>query len=112
VAGRAGWAVAAALALAGCASASNGVAAGSGAERGRAIAARACGGCHGLGDVGDSPRVGAPPFRELRLRYNALSFERRMVEIAEGGHYDMPPLRLEPGDVADVQAYIESFASP
>jgi len=78
-------------------------------ERGRLFAARECAGCHALGPVGDSPRAAAPPFRDVRIRYNEISFQRRMAEIAEGGHYEMPPLRVEPADAGDVSAYIESL---
>lgn len=79
------------------------------AERGGAIAARECSRCHAVGPVGDSPRAGAPPLRDVRIRYNALSFERRMAEIAEGGHFEMPPLRLDRAEVDAVAAYIESL---
>lgn len=99
--------------LVGCAGVSAEPAAGSAsaaaAERGRAIAQRACASCHGLGVRADSRRAAAPPFRDMRLRYNEIMFQRRMTEIAEGGHYEMPPVRLEPGEIRDVAAYIESL---
>lgn len=79
------------------------------AARGQTIAEHECGQCHGLGLDEESARIDAPPFRNIRLRYNDLSFRRRMQEIAEGGHLQMPPLRLEESDVRDVAAYIESL---
>jgi cytochrome c len=103
------------LALAGlasaCASLDGGVAASSGAAKfGLEIADHACAGCHAIGLAGDSPAMAAPPFRDLRVRYNQLSFQRRMQEIAEGGHNAMPPLQLDPGEVRNLAAYIESLA--
>jgi cytochrome c len=80
------------------------------AERGRQVAETECGRCHGLGLTGESLRTNAPPFRAIRPYYNDLVFRRRMEEIAEGGHYEMPPLRLDPGEVRDVAAYIESLS--
>lgn len=79
------------------------------AERGAAFAARECSRCHALGQVGDSPRAGAPPFRDIRIRYNEITFQRRMAEIAEGGHFEMPPLTIDAADARDVSAYIESL---
>ena len=79
------------------------------AEFGRDLAERECSRCHALGLAGESPRMDAPPFRDMRIRYNQLSFQRRMQEIAEGGHSAMPPLRIETSDARNVAAYIESL---
>ena len=98
----------------GCATgqnAGNGYAPATAAERGRDLAQRRCAGCHALDLQSQSPRMNAPPFREMRIRYNQASFQHRMAEISEGGHYDMPPLRLDPADARDVAAYIESLES-
>lgn len=102
-----------AAALAGCATGSEKAAApATAAERGRLVAARVCSSCHAIASTGESPRAGAPPFRDVRLRYNALSFQHRMEEIAAGGHFDMPPLTLQPGEASDLSAYIESLSTP
>jgi mono/diheme cytochrome c family protein len=78
-------------------------------ERGAALATRDCGGCHALGLVGDSPRSMARPFRDMDLRYNAISFERRMAEMAGRGHHEMPPVRLTTSEIRDIAAFIESL---
>lgn len=79
------------------------------ADRGHGLARRQCETCHAIGLTGESRWPSAPPFRNIRVRYNALSFEHRMREIAERGHYEMPPLSVDPADVRDLAAYIESL---
>jgi mono/diheme cytochrome c family protein len=74
--------------------------------RGQAVAARQCAGCHALGPVGDSPRSGAPPFRDLALRYNELSLERRLADMNGQPHSEMPRVILQPGEISDLAAYI------
>lgn len=78
-------------------------------ERGRVFAERECATCHAIGLNTVSPRSSAPPFVALRGRNNRLSFEQRMQEIAEGEHSDMRAISLEPSQVDDVSAYIESL---
>lgn len=51
----------------------------------------------------------APPFRDLGLWYNAISFERRMAGPTSRGHHEMPPLRLERDEIRDLAAYIDSL---
>ncbi|MDO8911859.1 MAG: cytochrome c [Phenylobacterium sp.] len=80
------------------------------AERGRGLAEVRCGGCHGLGLDGESPRSAA--FRDMRRGMTALSFRRRMADIAEGRHYDMPRIKLTANEADDIAAYIESLETP
>ncbi|MDP2012028.1 MAG: hypothetical protein Q8K11_17800 [Phenylobacterium sp.] len=42
----------------------------------------------------------------------ALSFKRRMEDIAEGRHYDMPRIGLTANEADDIAAYIESLETP
>lgn len=78
-------------------------------ERGQALADRRCGGCHAVGLTDQSAQTMAPPFRDLGLRYNAISFERRMAGLTSRGHHEMPPLRLERNEIRDLAAYIDSL---
>lgn len=78
-------------------------------ERGQALAERRCGGCHAVGPTGQSAQTMAPPFRDLGLRYNAISFERRMAGLTSRGHHEMPPMRLERDEIRDLAAYIDSL---
>ena len=80
------------------------------AERGHRVAARDCAGCHAIEKVGDSPRPGAPPFREIRRRYNEASMQSEFAAIREVGHYEMPPTPISLSDGRDLTAYIESLA--
>jgi cytochrome c len=80
------------------------------AERGHRVAARDCAGCHAIENVGNSPRPGAPPFRDIRRRYNEISMQREFEAIREVGHYEMPPTPISLSDGRDLTAYIESLA--
>lgn len=79
------------------------------AMRGMEVAQLRCSGCHSIGGVEVSPRTSAPTFRELRLRFNQITWERAMAEIAVGGHDEMPPVALESADVRDVRNYIQAL---
>lgn len=105
----------ASLALSACGT-SNGAAPAAGASmvapreaRGAEVAAKLCAGCHAVGPAGGSPSAFAPPFRNLRLRYNPISLERHLAEIARAGVYDMPPQGLSASDAEAVAAYIEQL---
>lgn len=79
------------------------------AIRGQEVADLRCAGCHSIDTITVSPRFNAPPFRDLRIRFNAISWERKMAEIAEGGHDEMPAVRLDDIEIRDLRAYIESL---
>jgi cytochrome c len=74
--------------------------------RGQSLAAQRCSACHALGPVGDSPRSAAPAFRDLALRYNEISLERRLADMNGRPHSEMPRLILQPGEISDLAAYI------
>jgi mono/diheme cytochrome c family protein len=82
----------------------------SAAERGYRVAARDCSGCHSIEKLSDSPRSSAPPFRDIRRRYNEISMQREFEAIREVGHYEMPPTPISLSDGRDITAYIESLA--
>ena len=77
--------------------------------RGRTIAQVQCSGCHQIGPMGDSSNPMAPPFGVVRLRYNELSLPRRMAQVGDDGHYEMPGFNLPRTDIDDITAYIASF---
>lgn len=101
-------ALAAALALAGCATGPK-APADQAAERGHAIARQACAACHATEPGGASPRASAPAFGSLEMRHTA-GLEGRLADLARQGHYGMPPVKLDAGEVRDLLAYIESLA--
>ncbi|WP_411286928.1 c-type cytochrome [Phenylobacterium sp.] len=79
------------------------------ADRGRQLAQQTCARCHAVGAAGESSQRRAPTFRALSGRYVSVSLQRKLTEIAETGHYDMPALLLHSDQVEDVVAYINSF---
>jgi mono/diheme cytochrome c family protein len=79
------------------------------AERGARIAARECSGCHAVDLQGASPKPAAPPFRDVRRRYNEISLAREFETISQVGHYEMPPKPISKADGEDLIAFIESL---
>jgi mono/diheme cytochrome c family protein len=77
------------------------------AERGKQVAERICSSCHAVGPAGDSPSAFAPPFRNLRMRYNPISLQKHIGDIGRNGSYAMPPQPLSGADADDLAAYIE-----
>ena len=78
------------------------------AERGLAVAQQRCAGCHDIAGGRGTSKAG-PGFAEIRLRYNSLSLERRLVAVRADGHYEMPRLSLEPTEIQDLVDYIEAL---
>lgn len=78
-------------------------------ERGRQIAARDCASCHAIDTSSDSSRPLAPPFREIRARYNFISLSREFIAIGQFGHHQMPPTQISRSDSSDLIAFIESL---
>jgi mono/diheme cytochrome c family protein len=76
--------------------------------RGKALAETDCGSCHGLGASGESRFPGAPPFRDLRFDYNAISYARATSQW-HVGLAGMPSAEVSLDDVAYIGAYIRSL---
>lgn len=79
---------------------------------GRALAATNCASCHAVDTLGPSPNHHAPPFRVLSGRYVELTLHRKLTEISETGHYDMPPMPVHTDEVRAIVAYINSLEPP
>lgn len=77
-------------------------------ERGRAFAERRCAGCHAIG-LDETSAASGPRFRDLRLRSNPLSLQRRFAEISAHGIGEMPPIEIRASDAEDLIAYFESL---
>lgn len=77
--------------------------------RGHVVAQRECAGCHAIEKSGASLNPAAPPFRDIRVRYNETSLQREFEAIREVGHYEMPPKPIPLADGRDLIAYIESL---
>ena len=68
-----------------------------------------CARCHSIDKVSPSPLVIAPPFRTLHERYPVESLQESLAEGIVTGHPTMPEFQLDPGQVADVIAYLKSL---
>jgi mono/diheme cytochrome c family protein len=69
-----------------------------------------CAGCHAVERIGDSPMKAAPPFREMGRTYPVRDLQEALAEGLVTAHPAMPQIELEPGEVADVIAYLESVS--
>lgn len=78
------------------------------ADRGLAFAERRCAGCHMVG-LDETSATDGPRFRDLRIRYNAISLERRFAEIARHGTGEMPPVAFNASEAEDLVAYFDSL---
>lgn len=78
-------------------------------ENGRVLVERNCAMCHAVGRRGDSPRKGAPPFRELSQRYPIETLSEALTEGMLTGHPAMPEFRFLPQETDDIVAYLTSI---
>ncbi len=65
--------------------------------------------CHAIDKVSESPLKVAPPLRTLHLRYPAESLRDSLAEGIITGHPTMAQFQLDPGQVADVIAYLKAL---
>lgn len=79
------------------------------AQSGLAAAQTWCASCHAIDLVSQSPRMAAPPFRDLRVRFNQITWERTMAQIAAGGHDEMPPVAVSDIDIRDLKVFIDTL---
>jgi mono/diheme cytochrome c family protein len=77
--------------------------------RGQALLEKNCGRCHAVARTGESPRQGAPPFRNLAQRYPVESLEEALGEGLMTGHPEMPEFSFDADEVGDIIAYLKSI---
>jgi mono/diheme cytochrome c family protein len=78
------------------------------AQRGQTYVRANCSNCHATEMTGASRLGLAPPFRDLHLQYPVESLREPLIEgIRTTGHQNMPEFRLDPGQAADVIAYLK-----
>jgi cytochrome c len=80
------------------------------AQRGLTFVRVHCAQCHAIDRASESPLAIAPPFRTLLLKHPIESLRRRLAEGITASHPTMPQFRLEPDQLADVVAYLETLA--
>ena len=78
-------------------------------QRGLAFARANCARCHSVDKTGESPLPAAPPFRILHQRYPVETLEEALGEGIVTGHPSMPEFRLDPGQIADLIAFLKSL---
>lgn len=79
------------------------------AQRGQVFVLTNCSRCHAVDKVSESPLKVAPPFRTLHKRYPVESLQESLAEGIVTGHPTMPEFRLDPGQIADVIAYLKTL---
>jgi mono/diheme cytochrome c family protein len=75
---------------------------------GRRLAEIHCAVCHAIGAGGESRNPLSPPFRTFSRNYPVNALEEAFAEGILVGHPSMPEFRLEPQQIDDLLAYIES----
>ena len=78
-------------------------------QRGRSFVESRCSECHAAGPTGDSPLAKAPAFRTLRERYPIEDLAESLAEGIATGHPSMPEFQLNPGQINDVIASLNSI---
>ncbi len=79
------------------------------AQRGQVFVLTNCSRCHSVDKVTESPLKIAPPFRTLHNRYPVENLQESLAEGIITGHPTMPAFRLDPGQIADVIAYLKTL---
>lgn len=80
-------------------------------QRGLTFVQTNCSQCHAIGRSGESPIAEAPPFRTLHNRYPIEDLAEAFAEGFITGHPSMPQFQLDPAQINDLLAYLESIQS-
>lgn len=78
-------------------------------DRGHALARDKCGSCHSIEPRGESPLKDAPTLRALAAKWPLEHLEEALAEGIVTGHEDMPVFVFEPGQIADLLAFLRSL---
>ena len=84
----------------------------SSAERGRALAAANCAGCHAVTESDAGAAKGAIAFRELHRKYPVEHLQEALGEGIAVGHPQMPEFKMSPQQVQDLIAYLKLLDTP
>jgi mono/diheme cytochrome c family protein len=79
------------------------------AQRGLQFSQTNCGRCHSIDKVSPSALSIAPPFRNLHQRYPVENLQGPLAEGIRTGHPTMPEFRLDPGQIADLIAFLNTL---
>ncbi len=78
-------------------------------EAGRKLAELHCSHCHAVGDEGASLMEGAPPLRDLKLRYPIEDLAEALAEGIVTAHPQMPVFTFSAEEIDDLLAYLDSL---
>ena len=78
-------------------------------EAGRKLAELHCSRCHAVGDAGASLMEGAPPLRDLKLRYPIEDLAEALAEGIMTSHPQMPVFTFTPEQIDELLAYLGSL---
>jgi mono/diheme cytochrome c family protein len=79
------------------------------AQRGLTYVRTYCARCHSIDRATASPLRAAMPLRELHQRYAVGDLAASLAEGIRTGHPSMAEYQLDPGQVADVIAYLKTL---
>ena len=78
-------------------------------QRGKIFALNNCAKCHSIDRASPSPLKIAPPFRTLHKRYPIETLGEALAEGIYTGHPTMPAFQLEPDQIGDLLAYLNTL---
>jgi mono/diheme cytochrome c family protein len=78
-------------------------------DRGRALLAQHCAGCHSIERTGPSPLAAAPAFRAIGDRLDIDQLFERIREGLSSAHKEMPTFRFDPEDARAISSYLSSI---
>lgn len=76
---------------------------------GKAVLEKNCSRCHSIEAIGESPLKGAPPFREIYLKYPIEQLEYGFAEGMGSKHREMPQIQFSTEDVSAILSYLGSL---
>ncbi len=79
------------------------------AQRGLTYVRVNCAQCHSVDKATESPLRAAVPLRDLHRRYAVDDLAAPLTEGIRTGHPSMAEFRLDPGQVADLLAYLKTL---
>jgi cytochrome c len=76
---------------------------------GKALLEKHCSRCHGIEATGGSPLKGAPPLREIYLKYPIEQLEYGFAEGMGSRHREMPQIQFSTEEVSAILSYLGSI---
>ena len=80
-------------------------------RRGKALAEKNCGGCHGLGAAGVSLNRDATAFQNIFREHKLYALRRPVTQAILAAHEKMPQFNVSSQDVDTIVAYMNSFST-